>query len=80
MFKEELDYFIDNQEGLVKQYRGKVLVIKGHEVVGAYDTALEAYLAALKRHAPGTFMIQPCEPGPQAYTVMMSPHAIVSQS
>lgn len=76
MFKKELDFFIDNQDSLVNQYQGKVLVLKDQQVVGVYQTPLEAYLEAQKSYEIGTFMIQPCEPGPQAYTVTISTHGI----
>ncbi len=69
MFDTELKYFIAHQDELVARYRAKVLVIRGEEVAGVYGSALEAYLEAQKQFAPGTFMIQPCEPGPEAYTV-----------
>jgi len=69
MLKDELDYFIANQDRLVRKYAGKVLVIRGKRVAGAYASLLEAYFEARKRYAAGTYMIQPCEAGPQAYTV-----------
>jgi len=78
MFKKELDFFIDNQDSLVNQYQGKVLVLKDQQVVGVYQTPLEAYLEAQKIYETGTFMIQPCEPGPQAYTVTISTHNILA--
>ncbi len=71
MFKDELEFFVANQEGLVEKYRGKVLVIKGKEILGVYDTPLEAYLETQKQYEPGTFMIQPCQPGPEAYNVTL---------
>ena len=76
MFRTELDYFIANQNDLVKKHRGKVLVIKGNAVVGVYESPLEAYLSAQKKHKLGTFMIQPCRPGPSAYTVTISSNVI----
>lgn len=75
MFENELNFFIANQNELVSKYRGKVLVIKGPAVVGVYSTALDAYLLAQKEHKVGTFMIQPCEPGPSAYTVDIGSNA-----
>ncbi len=73
MFDRELSYFVQNQDRLVSEYGGKVLVLRGEEVVGAYDTALEAYLEAGKRFEPGSFMLQPCAPGPAAYTMTLAP-------
>lgn len=72
MFERELEYFIANQEQLVKTYPGKILAIKDEQILGVYDTNLEAYFEMQKEHALGTFMLQPCTPGPEAYTVTIS--------
>lgn len=75
--QQELDYFIENQEELVKQHGGKTLVIKDRKIVGVHDSMLDAYLEAKKKYEPGTFAIQPCIPGPEAYTVTLSTPAMV---
>jgi hypothetical protein len=72
MFDTELKFFISHQDELVQQYRGQTLVIRGESVVGVYPTPLKAYLAAQERFELGTFMIQRCEPGPEAYTVTIN--------
>lgn len=72
MFSEEFEYFKENQEALVSQYCGKFLVLVGRKAVGAYPTALSAYMNAQKDHPLGTFMIQQCVPGPEAYTVTLA--------
>ncbi len=77
MFAEELDFFKANQENLVKKYRGKVLVIKGQELLGVYPNCIAAYVEAQKEHELGSFMIQPCEPGAEAYTATISSAAPV---
>ena len=69
MFETELAFFIANQDDLVRKHNGKVLVIRGSELAGVYGSPLEAYLQAQKIFEPGTYMIQPCTPGPEAYTV-----------
>jgi hypothetical protein len=76
MFENELNYFISNQKNLVSKFQGKVLVIKDSEVVGVFENALDAYLDAKSRFELGTFMIQPCIPGPEAYTVSIASHEI----
>lgn len=73
MFETELAYFKQRQEALVARYRGTSLVLRGKKVIGAYPSPLAAYQAAVERFEPGTFMIQPCEPGPGAYTVTLAP-------
>jgi hypothetical protein len=77
MFERELQFFIANQERLVKEYKGKTLVLRGEEVVGVYPDSLTAYLDAAKKYEPGTFMIQPCTEGSDAYTVTITSHEIL---
>ncbi len=72
MFEKELAFFISHQDELVAKYVGHSLVIRGEQIEGVYATPLEAYLAAQERFPLGTFMVQPCEPGPSAYTVTIS--------
>ncbi len=72
MFQEELEFFKANQINLVHKYGGKILVIKGKKVIGAYNNTIDAFTEAAKEFELGSFMIQPCEPGPEAYTVTIS--------
>jgi hypothetical protein len=76
VFQEELDFFVENQDALVSKYRGRVLVITGRKVVGVYESPLEAFLEAGRKFPAGTFAIQPCEPGPDSYTVTISAEAV----
>lgn len=76
MLEKELEYFIANQDALVAKYKDKTLVIKDCNVVEVCDTPLAAYLKAKERYEPGTFLIQPCSPGPNAYTVSISTQGI----
>jgi hypothetical protein len=62
-------YYLKHQDELVKSYNGKAIVLVDYEVVGAYASEDEAYLAAIKKYEPGTFLIQLCTPGPDAYTI-----------
>ena len=72
MFDTELNYFKAHQDELVAKHGGKTLVIRGENIEGVYETALQAYLEAQKTFELGTFMIQSCAPGPEAYTVTIS--------
>ena len=72
MFTEELNFFIKNQDNLVKQYAGKALVIKGNELCGMYDTPLEAYIQLQRDDQLGKAMIQMCQPGPAAYSATLN--------
>ncbi len=68
MLEQEFKYFRDHQEELVKQYNGKFIAIVGEQVVGAFDTEVEAYTEMKKTRAPGTFLLQQCLPGETSYT------------
>jgi hypothetical protein len=72
VFEQELEYFVEHQDELVAKHAGKFLILRGREVVGAFDTALDAYLHGQSHFPPGSYMIQPCEPGPSAYTVTIA--------
>lgn len=76
MFEQEMVFFKENQDTLVHKYKGKVLVIVGKEVFGVFNNTIDAYKEATRNFEPGTFMIQPCMPGPEAYTVTISTSGI----
>lgn len=68
MLKEEFEYYLAHQEELVKQYRGKFLVIKNKQIIGVYGSELEAYTNTLRSEDAGTFLIQECQAGSENYT------------
>ena len=65
--KKEFDYYLANQAELVKQYNGKVVVIKDCKVIGAYDDQATAVTETQRSHQIGTFLVQKVEPGTSAY-------------
>ncbi|MDP2983513.1 MAG: hypothetical protein Q8O92_09330 [Candidatus Latescibacter sp.] len=64
----EFDYFLANRDELVKKYNGKVIVIKNQQVIGQYDTELEAVLETSKTEEMGTFLVQKCAPDENSFT------------
>lgn len=72
MFERELEYFKENQNELCSKYPGKTLVIIGKDVVGVFNNPLEAYCQTQKKYKLGTFMIQPCIIGTDAYTITIN--------
>lgn len=66
--EKEFDFYLDHQDNLVEEYNGKFIVIKGEEVLGAYDNELEALEKTSEKHELGTFLVQKCEPGSNSYT------------
>ena len=68
MLDKEFKYYLDHQDELVEKYNGKFIVIKGDEVIGEYDSEMDAYFETKKKHEVGTFLIQLCEEGDESYT------------
>ena len=66
--KKEFNYYVEHQDELVKKYDGKFIVIKDSEVIGAYDSELEAIEKTAEKYELGTFLVQKCELGEQSYT------------
>ena len=66
--EKEFKYYLEHQDELVKKYNGKFIVIKNREVIGAFDSELEAIEKTAEKHELGTFLVQKCEPGSESYT------------
>ena len=68
--EKEFRYYIDHQDDLVKQYNGKVIVIKNCQVIGVYESEIEAVEKTSKKEEQGTFLVQRCNPGTDNYIQM----------
>lgn len=68
LLKDEFDYYLNHQADFVAKYLGKFIVLKNHEVLGAYDTNIEAYQESVKKHELGTFLIQFVQAGEESYS------------
>ena len=61
--QKEFNYYLENQDELVSKYDGKFIVIKDCQVIGSYDSEMEAITETAKEHELGTFLVQKCEAG-----------------
>lgn len=68
--KKEFTYYLEHQGELVRQHKGKFIVIKNCQVIGTYDSELEAITETTKHHDLGTFLVQKCELGTNNYMQM----------
>ena len=66
--EKEFQWYLANQDDLVKKYNGRMIVIKGTSVLGDYADISEAVAETSKTEKPGTFLVQKCEPGTDSYT------------
>ena len=76
----QLDYYIENQDELVKKYNNQLIVVKDGQYVGTFNSKTEAmrYMQA-KGHIPGEFMIILCTPGDDGYTVQFHSNVTFNQ-
>lgn len=68
MLEKLFKFYLEHQEEFVKKYNNKHIVIKDFKVIGAYDSYENAYFETIKTNELGTFIIQLCTPGNDAYT------------
>ncbi|MFW6053020.1 MAG: hypothetical protein ACOC8I_03830 [Desulfosalsimonas sp.] len=66
--KKEFNYYLNHQDEFVKNYNGKVIVIKDETVLGVYDNEKDAIETTKENHEMGTFFVQRCSPGEQHYS------------
>lgn len=67
--RDEFQFFLANREDLLRQYPGKVIVIKGHKVIGVYDSKTDAVEKTKTHHEMGTFLVQECSAGDSSVTM-----------
>lgn len=72
ILEEEFDYYIENQDEIVKLYNGRVVVVKGMKIIGDYDSEAEAVSETAKAYEIGTFLVQRCSPGSTDYTAVFN--------
>ena len=58
--KKQLEYYRKNQERLARENHGKYVLIHDEKIDGIFDSDIEAYSAAKKKYALGTFLIRKC--------------------
>ena len=68
MLEKELDYYLQNQSGLLRQYADRFLIIKDCEVKGHFGSSSEAYIWAASNFEVGSFQLQHCTPGASSHT------------
>jgi hypothetical protein len=66
--ENEFKFYLENQSELVKKYNGKYIVIKNSEIIGVFDSEIDAVQKTSEHHELGTFLVQKCEPGKESYT------------
>ena len=76
MLKKEFDWYLANQDFLVKQYNGQYLVISGQKVLFASDDKDIAYNKGIELAGLGKYILQRCTPGDEAYSITYHTHRV----
>lgn len=66
--ENEFKFYVKNQDELIKKYNGKIIVLKNSEIIGVFDSEIEAIQKTSEHHKLGTFLVQKCEPGKDSFT------------
>ena len=66
--EDAFHFYLRNQADFVEKYDGRVVAIKGEQILGVYDDHLSALKATSKDHQVGTFLLQLVSEGSEAYT------------
>lgn len=70
------EFYQKNQDKFVKMYNNQSIVIKGNKVVAVAENEWKAYKEVREKLKSGTYIIQRVTPGPEAFTVSISPAII----
>ena len=66
--EKEFQWYLEHQAELVKEYKGKFVVIMDGKVIGNYENEIEAIEQTSKTYEVGTFLVQQCTEGEEGYT------------
>lgn len=66
--RELFDWYIENQDTLLKEHNGRYLVISDFKVVKSTPTLEEAIDHVRGHLKPGSYLIQKCSEGDRDYT------------
>lgn len=67
--EKEFEFYLKNQESLVKEHHGKIVVIKGEEILGFFEDEISAITETKEKHEMGTFLVQQVAPGEESHTM-----------
>ena len=58
MLDEEIKYFNESLEDWLKQYSGRIALVKGQELIGVYNTEDEALAEGARRYQLQPFLVR----------------------
>lgn len=75
---KDFEYFLENYNKFYKDYGHKFIVIRNEQVIGVYESAIDAINNTSKTHPIGTFIVQECNGDESGYTNYVSSWQLIS--
>lgn len=75
---EDFDFFLEHYNELFEKYGRKFVVIKNKNILGVYDTEVDAINATSKTYPIGSFIVQECNGDESGYTNYVSSWQLIS--
>lgn len=73
----DFNYFIDHYDELYKKYGHKFIVLRNREILGAYDSTMDAINATADTYPVGSYIVQECNGDESGYTNYISSWELV---
>lgn len=76
--RNDFDYFIRHYQELYDKYGHKFIAIRNTEILGLFDTELDAINEVSKNYPLGTFIVQECNGNESGYTNYISSWQLIN--
>lgn len=73
---DEFQYFVDQHDEFAAKYSGRVIVLKGIEVLADFEDVASAYWYAVENDMLGTVLIQPVSDDDSDHTLTINSHLV----
>lgn len=77
LLQQQFQYYLGNQENIVKAHEGKIVVISGLKVVASTDSQESAYNFVVNTGILGKAIIQKVSEGDKDYTMRFSGNNVI---
>ncbi len=74
----DFTYFLEHYQEFYQKYGHKYIVIKNKNVLGTYDTEVNAIETTIQKYPLGTFIVQECNGDESGYTNYISSWQLIS--
>ncbi len=76
--RSDFDYFIKHYQELYDKYGHKFIAVRNREILGSFDTELDAINEVSKEYPLGTFIVQECNGNESGYTNYISSWQLIN--